>query len=116
MHVTLKLGVALELLLQLGNHKSHYSDFCVVWDVSIALSLSDCLGPKKGTSILVRVAKLLRLSIVKYLGGQKYTYSIIIASDALCLFLLSQSFANTKGTDQLPGKLTRTVFFKVSGP
>ena len=31
--------------------------------MSIALSLSDCLGPKKGTSILVRVAKLLRLSI-----------------------------------------------------
>ena len=30
-------------------------------DLSIALSLSDCLGPK--TSILVRVAKLLRLSI-----------------------------------------------------
>ena len=24
------------------------------------LSLSDCLGPEKGTSILVRVAKLLR--------------------------------------------------------
>ena len=29
----------------------------------MALSLSDCLGPKKGTSILVRVAKLLRLSM-----------------------------------------------------
>ena len=29
----------------------------------IALSLSDCLGPKKEASILVRVAKLLRLSI-----------------------------------------------------
>ena len=32
-------------------------------DLSTALSLSDCLGPKKETSILVRVAKLLRLSI-----------------------------------------------------
>ena len=31
--------------------------------MSIALSLSDCSGPKKGSSILVRVAKLLRLSI-----------------------------------------------------
>ena len=67
-HVTLKLGVALELLSQLGNHKSHHSDFCVVCKANegtcqFALSLSDCLGPKKGTSILVRVAKLLRLSI-----------------------------------------------------
>ena len=32
--------------------------------MSIALSLSDCFDPKKGTRILVRVAKLLRLSIV----------------------------------------------------
>ena len=31
--------------------------------MSIALSLSDCLGPKKGISILVWVAKLLCLSI-----------------------------------------------------
>ena len=67
-HVTLKLGVASELLLQLGNNKPHHSDFCVVCKankgtLSIALSLSDCLGPKNGTSILVRVAKLLRLSI-----------------------------------------------------
>ena len=30
----------------------------------LALSLSDCLGLKKGTSVLVRVAKLLRLSIL----------------------------------------------------
>ena len=37
-------------------------------DLSIALSLSDCLGPKKGTSILVRVAKLLRLSIYTVRG------------------------------------------------
>ena len=29
-HVTLKLGVALELLLQLGNHKPNHSDLCVV--------------------------------------------------------------------------------------
>ena len=29
----------------------------------MALSLSDCLGPNTGTSILVRVAKLLGLSI-----------------------------------------------------
>ena len=66
-HVTLKLGVALELLLQLGNHKPHHSDFVLYArqkrDLSIALSLSDCLGPKKGTSILISVAKLLRLSI-----------------------------------------------------
>ena len=68
--MTLKLGVALELLLQLGNHKPHHSDFLVVCkankgtcQLSIALSLSDCFGPKKGTSILIRVAKLLRLSI-----------------------------------------------------
>ena len=31
--------------------------------MSNALSLSDCLGQKKGASSLVRVAKLLRLSI-----------------------------------------------------
>ena len=29
-HMTLKLGVALELMLQLGNNKLHDSDFCVV--------------------------------------------------------------------------------------
>ena len=32
-------------------------------ELSIALSLSDCFGPKKETSILARVAKLLLLSI-----------------------------------------------------
>ena len=53
-HVTLKLGVALELLLQLGNHEPRHSEFCVVCkankrDLSIALYLSDCLGPKKET-------------------------------------------------------------------
>ena len=32
-------------------------------DLPIALSLSDCLGPKKETSMLLRVAKPLRLSI-----------------------------------------------------
>ena len=74
-HVTLKLGIALELLLQLGNHKPHHSDFCVVCKANRgtcqlhSLSLSDCLGPKKGTSILVRVAKLLRLSICSLVCG-----------------------------------------------
>ena len=31
--------------------------------------MSDCLGPKKGTSILIRVAKLLRLSIYIFGGA-----------------------------------------------
>ena len=64
--MTLKLGVALELLLQLGNLKSHTILIFVLYarNLSIALSLSDCWGPKKGTSILDRVAKLLRLSII----------------------------------------------------
>ena len=40
-------------------------------DLSIALSLSDCLGPKMGTSIFVRVAKLLRLSIDTNIPSKK---------------------------------------------
>ena len=38
-------------------------------DLSIGLSMSDCLGPKRGTSIFVRVAKLLRLSICAFVIG-----------------------------------------------
>ena len=53
-------------------------------DLSITLSLRDCLGPKKGTSISVRVAKLLRLiSIYKkssfntsHVGFQSYLEKI----------------------------------------
>ena len=57
--MTLKLGVALELLSQLGNHKPHHSDFCVVCKANkVHYPVVICLGPKKGTSILVRVAKL----------------------------------------------------------
>ena len=69
-HVTLKLGVALELLLQLGNHKPHHSDFCVVCKVNkgtcqLHYHWLIVWDRKKGSGILVRVAKLLRLSISK---------------------------------------------------
>ena len=50
--MTLKLGIALQFLLKLGNHKPHCSDFHVVWkanngDLSIALSPSEIFGSKR---------------------------------------------------------------------
>ena len=69
-HVALKLGVALELLLQLGNHKPHHSDFVLYARQIKGLVnciITECLfGSEKGTSIVVRVAKLLRLSIYEF--------------------------------------------------
>ena len=69
-------------------------------DLSIALSLSDCLGPKKGTSILVRVAKLLRLSIV----------TIRIHKP---VFLFYDSFAISQGLENFTSCKLRTskLFF-----
>ena len=50
-------------------------------DLPTASSLSHCLGPKKGTSILVRVVKLLRLSIVT--PSKKYPESSLDQQVAL---------------------------------
>ena len=67
--MTFQIWVALHFLLKIGNHKSHWSDFHVVWTVNYWTCQSQYygvkyLGQKEGNSILVRVAKLLRLSIV----------------------------------------------------
>ena len=63
--MTLKVGVALHLSLQLANHKSHRSGFdarqiTVLSDFIIAALFFD---KKEGITILERVAFLLRLSI-----------------------------------------------------
>ena len=54
--------------MKIGNRKSHWSDFHVVWTANHWTCLSQYRGVKylahkKGNSILVRVAKLLSLSI-----------------------------------------------------
>ena len=67
--VTFQIRVALHFLLKIGNRKSHWSDVHVVWMANHWTCLSQYRGvkylaQKEGNSILVRVAKLLRLSIV----------------------------------------------------
>ena len=64
------MGVAIEFLLQLVNHKLRRSDFHVVCKPNKDACRShyhrmNCLGHKEETCILVSVAKLLRLSILK---------------------------------------------------
>ena len=62
------MGVAIDFLLKLGNHKLRCSDFHVVFKPNKEVCLShsrrmNCLGHKKETCNLVSVAKQLRLSI-----------------------------------------------------
>ena len=62
------MGVAIQSLLKLGNHKPHFSDFHVVCKPNNEACRShyhqmNCSGHKEETCILVSVAKLLRLSI-----------------------------------------------------
>ena len=69
--VTFKIWAALHFLLKIGNRKSHLFDFHVVWTANYWTCLSQYhgekyLAQKEGNSILVRVAKLLRLSIYIY--------------------------------------------------
>ena len=66
--MTFQIWVALHFLLKIGNRKSHLSDVDVVWTANHWTCLSEYRGvkylaQKEGNSILVRVAKLLRLSI-----------------------------------------------------
>ena len=66
--MTFQIGVALHFLLKIGNHKSHWSDFHVVWKANHWTCQSQYhemkyLSQKEGNSVLVRVAKLLRSSI-----------------------------------------------------
>ena len=66
---TFQIWDASHFLLKIGNHKSHWSDVHVVWTANQWTCLSQYRGvkylaQKEGNSILVRVAKLLRLSIV----------------------------------------------------
>ena len=68
--MTFQIWVALHFLLKIGNRKSHWSDFHVVrtanyWTWSSQYHGVKYLAQKEGNSILVRVAKLLRLSILK---------------------------------------------------
>ena len=65
--VTLKLGVALHFPLQLANHKSQGSDFGTVC-LAITLSLADIFDEKEETTVLERVAFLLRLSLEHVYG------------------------------------------------
>ena len=74
----------------------------------IALPLSDRLSPKKGTSILVRVAKLLRLSIYVKLVPDSIFSSIIITLTLKLTFniILSRNgnrneFAHVHSADKL---------------
>ena len=67
--MTLQKGVALQLLLKLGNHKPCRSDFHVVCKPNNEAcrwhyQQMNCLGHKEETCILVSVAKLLRLRII----------------------------------------------------
>ena len=66
--MTFQIWVALLFLLKISNCKSHWCDFHVVWTANHWTCLSQYRGvkylaQKEGNSILVRVAKLLRLSI-----------------------------------------------------
>ena len=65
--VNFKIGVALHFSLQFTNHKSQRSDFGAVCkannDFERFHSLSEFFEEKEGTTILERVAFLLRLSI-----------------------------------------------------
>ena len=65
------MGVAIEFLLKLGNHKRRRSDFHVVCKPNTSKEACrsnyhrmNCLGHKEETCSLVNVAKLLGLSIV----------------------------------------------------
>ena len=63
--MTFQIWVALHFLLKIGNRKSHWSDFHGVWKANHWTWQSQYhevknLGQKEGSSILVRVAKLLR--------------------------------------------------------
>ena len=66
--MTFQIWVALHFVLKIGNRKSHWSDFHVKWKANDWTCQVQChgmkyLGQKEANSILVRVAKLLRLSI-----------------------------------------------------
>ena len=63
--------------------------------MSTALSPSDCFGPKKGASILVRVAKLLCLSI--FFPDLSYTISQYFMT--LALMAVRQEVYNFKISD-----------------
>ena len=69
--MTFQIWVALHFLLQIGNRKSHWSDFHVAWTANNWPCKSQYHGikfssQKDGNIILVRVAKLLRLSIYHF--------------------------------------------------
>ena len=73
--MTFQIWVALHFLLTIGNRKSHWSDFHVVWTANHWTCLSQYRGvkylaQKERNSILVRVAKLLRLSIYYWQIGR----------------------------------------------
>ena len=66
--MTFQIWVALHFLVKIGNRKSHWSDFHVVWTANYWTCKSQYhglkyLAQKEENSILERVAKLLRLSI-----------------------------------------------------
>ena len=63
--MTFQIWVVLHFLLTIGSRKSHWSDIHVVWMANHWSQYHgvEYLAQKKGNSILVRVAKFLRLSI-----------------------------------------------------
>ena len=66
--MTFQIWVALHFLLKIGNRQSHWSNFHVFWTANHWTCKSHYhgvkyLAQKEGNNILVRVAKLLRLSI-----------------------------------------------------
>ena len=80
--MTFQIWVALHFLLKISNRKSHWSDFNVVWKANHWTCQSQYhgvkyLSQKEGNSILVRVAKLLRLSIYRH---NTFYYTQVLSS------------------------------------
>ena len=70
--MTFQIRVALNFLLKIGNRKIHWSDFHFFldgksWTCESQYHGVKYLGQKEGNNTLVRVAKLLRLSIYIYI-------------------------------------------------
>ena len=79
--MTFRIWVALYFVLKIGNHRSHWSDFHVKWKANNWTCQSKYhgvkyLGQKEANRILVRVAKLLRLSIYEAVS---YSYISILS-------------------------------------
>ena len=106
--MTFQIWVALHFLLTIDNRKSHWSDFHVVWTANYWTCLSQYRGvkylaQKERNIILVRVEKLLRLSILNinrcmvilvfYVGYRRglhfiYLFAVLIQTNTVVVVLL----------------------------